>query len=156
GPRGTSTPPAHGRRRPVGRLLPAPDSAPRRCASTWRRCAPLRAGRDDRSARSHADLHDGAYFHRAVRLEDRTSLRELHGLSEIAGLDQRVPTHDVLGLGEGAVRHTLLPALHQFPVALERLSLVPDMALLAELLQPGHPFLHRLLHPFGGSPGLAP
>src|SRR5262245_50100295 len=156
GHRGTSTPPARGRRRPVRRLLPAPDSGPRRCASTWRRCAPLRAGTGDRSAQSHADLHDGAHFHRAVSLEDRTSLRELHRLSEVAGLDQRVPTHDVLGLRKGPVGHALLPALHQLSGALERLPLVLDMALLAELLQPGHPFLHRLLHPFGGSVGLAP
>src|SRR5580765_1975844 len=150
GRRETSTPPTRGRRRPARRLPPARGSGPRRCASAWRRGAPLRAGRDARSARSHLDLHDGTHFDHSVYLEDRTPLRQLHRLREIARLDQRVSADDVLRLEEGAVRHDLLPALHELAGTLERLALVLDMALLAELLQPAHPFLHRLLHALGG------
>src|SRR5579872_1920984 len=77
--------------------------------------------------------------------EDRTLLRELHGVGEIASLDERVSRDEVL-LGVGAVRRRLLGAPSDLARPVEGSPAVLEVALLAELLQPGHPALHLLLH----------
>ena len=88
----------------------------------------------------------------AFDLEDRAALGELDGLLQIAGLDQRVAADDVLGLGKRAVRHGLLLALDDLAGTFERMTWLLDMPLLTKLLEPGHPFLHLLLH---SAPGTA-
>src|SRR6266513_334753 len=144
--RETATPRARGRRRPAPRLLPARGSRHRRCASAWRRSAPLRAGTDARAGPSHGRLQDGTDFHYAAALQDRAALRELHGFSEVLRLDQGVAADDVLGLGVWSVGDGSLLSLDELARPLERVTGVLDMALVGQLLHPGHPGLHALLH----------
>src|SRR5215475_3429941 len=131
-----------GRRRPARRLLPVPDYASQRYAPVWRPFARLRGGIDARSVPSHIQLHDRSHFNAPVDLQDWTALREFHRLLQVAGLDECVTADNVLGFGKGSIRHGLLLALHQLAGALERLSLVLNVSLLAELLEPCHPLLH--------------
>src|SRR5215472_12984752 len=152
--RGISTLPARGRRRLVQRPLPSPGCGLQRCASTWRPCAPIRAGTDDHSAPSHIHLHHWTHFYDTINIEDRTTLGEFNSLRQIAGLNERVSTDDVFRLGKRSIRHRLLLAFHQLAGTLERLPLVFDMTVLAKLLEPGHPLLHRLLGSLRGSPAL--
>src|SRR5438874_1366793 len=144
--RETATPRARGRRRPAPRLLPARGSRHRRCASAWRRSAPLRAGTDARAGPSHARLQDGTDFHHATALQDRAALRELHGFSEVLRFHQGVAADDVLGLGVWSVGDGPLLSLDELARPLERVTGVLDMALVLELLHPGQPRLRALLH----------
>src|SRR5205814_4482499 len=144
--RGTATPRGRGRRRPARRLLPAPGAPPRRYASAWRPTAPLPAGTDARAAASHACRQHGTDFHHAAAFQDGTALRELHGFGEIFRLDQGVAADDVLRLGVRAVGDGALLALDQLARPLERMTGVLDVALVGQLLHPGHPGLHALLH----------
>src|SRR5437899_9699013 len=143
--RGTATLRGRGRRRPARRLLPAPGVRPRRCASAWRPTAPLPAGTDARAAPSHARRQHGTDFHHAAALQDGTALRELDGFGEVPGLDQGVAPDDVLGLGVRPVGDGALLALDQLAGPLERVTGVLDVALVGQLLHPGHPGLHALL-----------
>src|SRR5947207_14563230 len=101
--RETATPRARGRRRPAPRLLPARGSRHRRCASAWRRSAPLRAGTDARAGPSHARLQDGTDFQHATALQDRAALRELHGFSEVLRFHQGVAADDAVDLAVSSV-----------------------------------------------------
>src|SRR5262252_3497387 len=151
----SSTLRTHGRRRPARRLLPVRDCAFRRCASAWQPSAPLHAGIDARSAPSDVQFHDRSHFDRAIDFQDRAAFGERYSMLQITGLNQRITTDDVLGFSKRSVRHGLLFAVNQLAGALERLSLVFDVTILTELLKPGHPLLHRLLHPFGGPSSFA-
>src|SRR2546425_8108604 len=121
----------------------------RRCASAWRRSAPLLAGTDARAAPSHVRLQDRADFHHASPLQDGTTQRELRGLREVLRLDQGVAAHDVLGFRVRPVGDGPLLALDELAGALQRVPAVLDMALVGKLLHPGHPGLHALLHLLG-------
>src|SRR5207237_9947784 len=115
-------------------------------AHAWRPPAPRPAGPDARAARSHARLQNGTDFDHAAAFEDGAALRQLHGFGEIPRLDQRVSADDVLRLGVRAVGDRPLFALHELAGALERMTGVLDVALVGQLLHPGHPGLHALLH----------
>src|SRR5437667_12803068 len=130
--RETATPRARGRRRPAPRLLPARGSRHRRCASAWRRSAPLRAGIDARAGPSHARLQDGTDFHHASALQDREALRELHGFSEVLHFKQGVAADDVLRLGVWCVGDGPLLYIDELARPDERVTGVLDMALVGE------------------------
>src|SRR5262249_34885335 len=84
-----------------------------------------------------------------ARLEDRAAFRDFDCLRKVPRLDQGEAVHDVLGLGIRPVVDALVLASDDLACALERMSGVLDMALFAELLEPGEPFLHGLLHLLG-------
>src|SRR5262249_48410527 len=98
----------------------------------------------------HIQNPDRAYFHRAAGLQNRTALGEFHRRGQVIGLDQGEAVHDVLGLGIGTVVHALLLASDHLAGGLQRVARIFDMALLAEFLEPGDPFLGGLLHLLGG------
>src|SRR5262249_35189704 len=149
--RGISTPPTRGRRRLARRPLPARGCVRRTPGSAWRSCAPPHAGTGDRWAPSHAQDADRAHLHGASRLEDRAAFRDFDRLRTIPGLDKGEAVHDVLGLGIRPVVAALLLACDDLACALERMSGVLHMALFAQLLEPGEPFLHGFLHLLGRS-----
>src|SRR6185503_5163657 len=140
---GTSTPPAPDRRRPGRRLRPAPGCGTRRCESGRRSSALTRAGTGSRPVPLH--LHHGADLDEAVALEDRAALGDLRRLGDVLRLDDGVAADQVLRFRERAVCHRLLFAGDDLAGGLERLAGVLDVALLAQLLKPGHPLLHDLL-----------
>src|SRR6516162_3128065 len=150
-----ATPPTRGRRRLARRPPPARGCGRQRCASARRPCAPTRAGKDDRRAASHVQLHDRAHFDRTPDLKDGAALGELDGVGEIFRLDQAEAANEILGLGVGTVGDDLLVALDHHAGAFQRMSELLEMAARAELLEPGGPFLQLLL-PLLGRLGCIP
>src|SRR5262249_45997754 len=130
-------------------------AATRRPNSRRKRCSSGSIRRGVRRFPSHVQVLNRPNLHGAVDLEDRAALGELHGLLEIAGLDQRIPANDVLGLGKRPIDHGHPLALHDLAVALEGLATVLQVTLPRELFHPRHPFLEHLLRPLRAHPGLA-
>src|SRR5262249_61388905 len=124
---------------------------PRTPGRAGRSRPPPPAGTGDRGPPSHAQDADRAPLHGASRLEDRAAFRDFDRLRKIPRLDQGEAVHDVLGLGIRPVVDALLLACDDLACALERMSGILDMALLAEFLEPGEPFLHGFLHLLGRS-----
>src|SRR4029077_19021844 len=87
----------------------------------------------------------GAHFDEAAPLDAGAAGRELGRLVEVAGLDQRVAADDVLRLRIRTVGDRPLLSAHDLAQTLERLPDALQFPLLLELLEPGHPLLHRLL-----------
>src|SRR5262245_66102959 len=97
----------------------------------------------------HISDADRAYFYRPSCLQDRTTLGEFDRVRKVLRLDQSEAVDDVLGLGIGPIVDALLLASDNLAGALKRMSRVLDMALFAQLLEPGEPFLHGFLHFLG-------
>ena len=117
--RETSRPPALGRGRLGRRPLPAPGCGPRTRASARRSAARLHAGRSPRrgprpAPHSQPSPHillltssRRGGFDGAAPVEDWAAHRQLGGVGQVLGLDQRVAAHQIL-FGVRAVGDALL------------------------------------------------
>src|SRR3984957_1516528 len=103
----------------------------------------------------HTQFLNRTHLDRTTDLKDRTVLRKFSGVSQVSGLDDDVAAHHVRGLGKGAVGDDLLFAGDNLTRMLQRMAGVLNVSLGSEVLEPGDPFFHRLLHLLGGVVSLA-
>src|SRR5262249_8039799 len=106
--------------------------------------------------RLHVHLHDRTHFNGTAAVENRTPTRQLHGLIDVACLDERKAADKILRFGERTIGDGLLLATHHLARPLQRLPAVLQMALLVEIVHPGHPTLHVLLCAFGAAHRILP
>src|SRR5579864_411141 len=97
----------------------------------------------------HVDGLDRPDLDRSAYFENWAAFRKLRRLLQITRLDQGEAADHIFGLREGAIGHTLLFASDHLAGLFERMADVFKMTLFAELLKPGAPLLHGLLHLLG-------
>src|SRR5271165_5196780 len=123
-----------GKRRPERRPRRERGCEPRRHESGRRPSALTRAEIDGRWIPLHVDLHYRPDFDQAVKFEDRTALRELDRVRQIAGLDDRVAADQILALCVRPVGDRLALAFDNATAGFQRLARVLEVTAVAELL----------------------
>src|SRR5678815_6000471 len=83
--------------------------------------------------RLHVHLHDRTHFDGTAAVENRAPTRQLHGLVDVACLDERKAADKVLRLGKRTIGDGLLLAADHLARSLQRLPPVLQMAALVEL-----------------------
>src|SRR5581483_1610605 len=94
----------------------------------------------------HVNGLDRPNLDRSPYFENWAAFRKLRRLLQIARLNKCEAADHIFGLREGAIGHTLLFASDHLAGLFERMADISQMTLFAELLKPGAPFLHGLLH----------